>query len=414
MLIARADGNGEFGGMSGILFNGQFLLIAATNLCLFLVVATWSFLPVVIVEMGGNSTDVGLVMGSIGVTTLGSLPFLAPLIDRYGRKIFIVGGILLMGITNGGFLLFQTYSPLMIVVRLVQGIAFAACFNGCATAIVDLIPPDHRAQGIGLFGVSGSLAVAVGPYIGEIFLIKWGYSAYFLLLVGFGLLGFLMALMVTEPDRKVSSGRLQGFFPTAFQNGHLPMMVTAGIFGSGFAAMNTFFPLFAKNLGFQAGLFFIVYGCSLLIVRIVLGQLVDRINRDKLILACLVGFGVLLVSTSRMDSLVQTVFLGSLFGVLQGLSYPAMMARMVDTAADHNRGVVVALFTGSFGVGINVSMLAWGVIADAKGISFMFLVGGLVMFACAVVTAWQLAAGRENSLPAPIILASKRDGTPLR
>jgi MFS family permease len=400
--------------MSAILFNCQFLLIAATNFCLFLVVATWSFLPVVIVELGGNNADVGLVMASFGITSLGSLPFLAPLIDRYGRKIFIVGGILLMGLTNGGFLLFHTYSPLMILVRLLQGVAFAACFNGCVTAIVDIIPPDHRAQGIGLFGVSGSMAVAIGPYIGEMFLLKWGCSAYFLLLVGFGLLGFVMALMVTEPERKISHERLQGFFPTAFQNGNLSMMVTAGIFGSGFAAMNFFFPLFAKSLGFQAGLFFICYGCSLLLVRITLGQLADRINRDRLILACLIGFGVLLLSTSRMDSIVQTVFLGGLFGVLQGLSYPAMMARMVDRADDHNRGVVVALFTGSFGAGISVSMLAWGIIADANGLSFMFLVGGLVMFACALVAAWPVAAGRQSPLPAPIILKSKRDETPLR
>ena len=115
-----------------------------------------------------------------------------------------------------------------------------------------------------------------------------------------------------------------------------------------------------------------------------------------------------------MDSIVQTVFLGSLFGVLQGLSYPAMMARMVDRAEDHNRGVVVALYTGSFGVGINVSMFAWGVIADAKGLSFMFLVGGLVMFACALVSAWPFVAGKENCLPTPIMLESKSDGTPLR
>ena len=64
-----------------------------------------------------------------------------------------------------------------------------------------------------------------------------------------------MALMVKEPEHKISHERLQGFFPTAFKNGHLPMMVTAGIFGSGFAAMNMFFPLFAKSFGFQAGLF---------------------------------------------------------------------------------------------------------------------------------------------------------------
>ena len=38
------------------------------------------------------------------------------------------------------------------------------------------------------------------------------------------------------------------------------MMITAGIFGSGFAAMNTFFPLYAKNLGLRAGVFFVCYG----------------------------------------------------------------------------------------------------------------------------------------------------------
>ncbi|MGB6063173.1 MAG: MFS transporter [Desulfomonilaceae bacterium] len=400
--------------MSTILFNGQFLLISATNLCLFLVVATWSFLPVVIVEMGGNSIDVGLVIGSIGVTSLGSLPLLAPLIDRYGRKTFIVGGILLMGITNAGFLLFKVYSPLMIIVRVIQGIAFAACFNGCATAVVDLIPPEHRAQGIGFFGVSGSLAVAIGPYIGEVFLTRWGNTAYFLLLVGFGLLGFLMALMVKESNRNIDREQLQGFFPTAFHDGHLPMMIMAAIFGSGFAAMNTFIPLFAKNLGLKAGLFFISYGCSLIIVRMALGQLADRINRDKLIFACLIGFGVMLVSTSRMDSMIQMVFLGGLFGVLQGLSYPAMMARMVDRADDNNLGVVVALFTGSFGVGLNISVLGWGVIADANGISSMFLIGGLIMFACAAVAAWPLVAGKETSLPRPIVVESKSDERPLR
>ncbi len=187
--------------MSSILFDSRFLLIAATNFCLFLIVSSLSFLPVVIVEMGGNNVDVGLVMGSIGVTSLGSLPFLAPLIDRYGRKMFIVAGVLLMGLTNGGFLLFDTYSPLMIGVRLIQGFAFAACFNGCATAIVDLVPSDRRAQGIGLFGVSGSIAVALGPYVCEAFLVNWGHQAYFGVLIAFGLIGFVTGLLVREPIR---------------------------------------------------------------------------------------------------------------------------------------------------------------------------------------------------------------------
>lgn len=392
--------------MPSLLLSGQFLYIAATNLCLFLVVSTWNFLPVFIVELGGNNVDVGLVMGSLGVTSLGSLPFLAPLIDRYGRRIFILGGILLIGLTNAGFLFFNSYSPLMILVRLTQGVAFAACFNGCATAVVDLVPSDKRAQGIGLFGVSGSLAVAVGPYMGETFLLKWGFSSYFVLLIAFGLVGFLFALMIREPDRKGATERIQGFFPTARQNGYLAMMTIAAIFGSGFAAMNTFFPLYAKTLGLQAGIFFVGYGCSLITVRVLLGQLADRVNREKLILTCLVGFGIMLSSTSQLTTLTQTVFLGMLFGVVQGLSYPAMMARMVDRASDQNRAVVVALFTGSFGVGINVSVLAWGWIANLQSLSFMFLVGGIIMFlsaaACSIMfftpkpTAFQKAPALDH------------------
>jgi MFS family permease len=203
--------------MPGILLNAQFLLIAATNLCLFLVVATWSFLPVFIVELGGNNVDVGLVMGSIGLTSLGSLPLVAPLIDRYGRRVFIIGGILLIGLTNAGFLFFHSYSPLMIVVRLVQGVAFAACFNGCATAAVDLVPAAQRAQGLGLFGVSGSLAVAIGPYIGEKCILYWGFDAYFLLLVGFGLVGFLFALMVKDSERQPTGRVLNTFFPSTLR-----------------------------------------------------------------------------------------------------------------------------------------------------------------------------------------------------
>jgi len=395
--------------MPSILFNVQFLLIAVTNLFLFLVVATWCFLPIVIVDLGGDSVDVGLVMGSIGITSLASLPILAPLIDKHGRKIFIIGGMLVIGLTNAGFLFFKSYSVLMILVRLVQGVAFSACFNGCATAIVDLLRPDERAQGIGLFGVSGSIAVAIGPFLGEKVLLSWGTEAYFLLLVGFGLIGFLAALTMRETDRTSSRGRIKGFFPTAFQDGYLSMMIMAGIFGSGFAAMNTFFPLYAKNLGLRAGVFFVCYGASLLAVRITLGSLADRIDRGKLIFACLIGFSILLISTSQMDSMAQSIFLGALFGIIQGLSYPAMMARMVDRSNAENRAVVVALFTGSFGVGINSSVVIWGFIAKIQGLSFMFMLGGLLMLATAVVCTWLFFNGAQEVRSQIAVLENPRD-----
>jgi MFS family permease len=401
-------------GMLNFFVSGRFLLLAATNLCLFLIVATWSFLPFFIVSLGGSNLDVGLVMGSLGITSLGALPLIAPIMDRYGRKNFILWGILVIGLANGCFLFFDKYSHLMILVRLVQGLAFAACFNGCSTAIVDLCPPEKRVQGIGLFGVSGSIAVAIGPFLGEIVLFNWGFTAYFCLLMGFGLLGFAAASLVVEPTRKLKRSRMRGFFTTAVQDSHLPMMLIAAVCGAGFAAMNTFFPLHARSLGFKAGIFFISYGCSLIIVRVLLGHLADSMNREKLIFSCLIGFGLMLISTSRLGSLAQSVFLGGLFGIVQGLSYPAMMAKMLDRSTERNRAVVVALFTGSFGVGINASVLAWGFLANLYGLKTMFLLGGLVMFVCAVGCAGNLfSLKRDDAFAGSPVLNPKAPRTSL-
>jgi MFS family permease len=372
--------------MIDFLKDKRFLVLAGSNFFLFLVVSAWSFLSLFVSELGANTGDVGVFMAFAGITSLGSLPFIAPLIDRYGRRKFIVLGIFVVGISNLGFIPFNNYSEWMLGIRLLQGLAFAGCFNACSTALVDLLPFQKRVQGIGLYGISGSLAVAVGPYLGETVLIHWGFNSYFVLLAFLGLVGAVLS--GTFREERVAC-RLTGpsvkFFPTVFQGKHVAMMLLVAVFGSGFAAMNTFFPLFAKNLGIRAGIFFTSYGVTLILVRLILGSVVDRINRDRLILCCLLGFGCLLIATSQIQSILQTGFLGMLFGVTQGLSYPAMMARMVDRSNDSNRAIVVSLFTGSFGVGINFSVLLWGFVGNLKGLAFMFIFGGSVMLIAAVM-----------------------------
>ncbi len=364
------------------LLNLQFILVASTNFSLFLMMATWNFLPVFIVDIGGDAFDAGLVMGAMGITSLGCIPFLTPLIDRYGRRGFIIGGILVAALSNAGFLLFHSYSHLMILVRLFQGVGFASCFNACSTVVVDLVPKEHRAQGIGIFAVSSSVAIAIGPYIAEKIILAQGYEAYFILLMGFGLVGFVTGLFVQEPASVTVHEKAHGFLPTLTQNHFVPMMVTAAVFGAGFAAMSNFFPLHAKTIGLQAGPFFTTYGASLLAVRILLGHVADRVSRNRLVFACLIGFGLMLGLTSHLYAPWHTIAIGALFGVLQGLSYPAMMARMVDRSQAYNRAVVVGLYTGSFGAGINLSVLAWGFIADLGGLPFMFLTAAALMLLC--------------------------------
>lgn len=386
--------------MTELITNSRFIVLAGSNFFLFLVVSAWSFLSIFVSDLGANTGDIGILMASAGITSLGALPFIAPLIDQYGRKNFMVFGVLSVGVSNLGFILFQSYSQWMLLIRLFQGLAFAACFNACSTALVDMLPFHKRVQGIGLYGISGSLAVAIGPYLGETVLILYGFNAYFVLLAIFGVLGACLGSTFTElPKTDQSRGPRVKFFPTVFHGRHIAMMVLVAVFGSGFAAMNTFFPLFAKSIGIRAGIFFTSYGVFLIFVRVILGSLLDRMDRDKLILVCLVGFGALLVATSQIQALWQTVFLGGLFGVTQGISYPAMMARMVDRSTEINRAIVVSLFTGSFGVGINLSVLLWGFVAKFKSLSFMFVFGGCLMLLAAIFCVLMFLFSQSPSVP---------------
>jgi MFS family permease len=346
---------------------------------LFLVVSSWSFLPLFIVEIGGKTGDAGLIMGAMGITSLGALPVLSPLIDRYGRRLFLIAGVLLAGLSNAGFLLFTAYSPVIAAVRLVQGLAFAASFNACSTAVVDLLPAESRAYGIGVYGISSSLAAAIGPYLAEYALLSHGFTAYFILLVVYGAIGFLIALLVAEPGRATAPDQFHGFFPTATRGRHLPMMATTAVLGAGFGAINAFFPLHAKVQGLHSGMFFVLYGISLLVIRLLLGPLVDRVRREKLIIGSLVGYGLMLALTAYLCSPWHVPALGALFGTVQGIAYPSMMARMVDRSHVNNRAVVVGLFTGSFGVGIHLSVLLWGYLADACGLDYMYSIASAIV-----------------------------------
>lgn len=366
-------------------------MVAACNFCLFLIVATWSFLPLYIVEMGGSQTDVGIVMGSLGITSLGALPLIGPLIDRCGRKFFIIIGAFVAGASNLAYLAFDSFSLWFVAARLLQGLAFASCFNACVTAVVDLAPPEKRGQAIGWFGVSGSLAFAAGPYLGEETILNFGFSAYFILLFAFGTLGAGLGLMIAEPKRRTMDPSPQGFFGTAIRADLAPMIAIAITFGACFASMITFFPLYAASIGLRAGFFFMAYGAVLVIVRLFWGRLTDVIRREKIIFGCFAGFAVLLICASRIFHILHTIALGCGFGIIQALCYPAMMARMVDRSDETNRAVVVSLFTGSMGLGINLSAFGWGYIADIYGLPVMYaLASGFMSIACAImIRSWR-------------------------
>lgn len=103
----------------------------------------------------------------------------------------------------------------------------------------------------------------------------------------------------------------------------------------------------------------------------------------------------MLFFTSMVRVQWHTCLLGVFFGLLQGLAYPAQMATMVDRAHDYNRAVVVGLFTGAFGVGINTATLLWGFLAELQGLQFMYATAGGIVLVVGLAAVIPSLAGRR-------------------
>src|SRR2546428_1390764 len=78
-----------------------FARVTAANFCFFLTFASFFLLPLHVRALGGTERMIGLVMGTSGLAGLVSVLAVGALLDRFGRRVFLLGGIATMSAAAG-------------------------------------------------------------------------------------------------------------------------------------------------------------------------------------------------------------------------------------------------------------------------------------------------------------------------
>jgi MFS family permease len=156
------------------LLSPPFVRVIAANFCLFLTFASFFLLPLHVRALGGSEQMIGLVMGTAGLAALAVVVVAGWLLDRFGRRPFLVGGLVAMSVSAAAFLAVDHIGPALFLLRVVQGLAFAAGFNAASTLAVELAPLERRAAALGLFGVSTLTTHALAPALGEVLVARAG------------------------------------------------------------------------------------------------------------------------------------------------------------------------------------------------------------------------------------------------
>src|SRR3990172_1893402 len=190
----------------------NFSLITIANFFLFCNFSSFFLLPLFIKKLGGNEANIGFIMGSFGVTSLGSIPLVAFLIDKYGRRWFMLIGAIVMFSSSLSYLFVRELSLIFYILRMLQGIGFAFFFTSAGTAVADFIPEMKRGQGLGIFGAFTIASYALGPTIGEGVIEKLGFSFFFIYTSSFILIAIFLIYAVTITSVRIIGGRVSDVF----------------------------------------------------------------------------------------------------------------------------------------------------------------------------------------------------------
>jgi MFS family permease len=330
--------------------------------------------------LGGSPSQIGLVMASFGATSIVFIPLVGDLIDRFGRRRFIVGGAALMAAVSLGFLAVDRVGPLLYGLRMLQGIAFAMVFISASTLVADDAPPEHLGRAIGLFGVSILSMHALAPAVAEEVAERVGWHAVFFMACASSLVCLASTPLIEERRHAHATADGPGILAVLRRPRSLRVGGVVGLTGAAFGAMMTYPQTFALALGrSQVRGFFVAYAVAAVAVRLGFGGLADRLGRRRVSLGSLVAYGSVVLAMGWLrPALLEP--LGFAFGAAHGLFYPAYNALAVEEASASERGKVMALFNGAFNLGNSSATLALGFVAERFGYPSVFWIAGAGVF----------------------------------
>lgn len=352
------------------LFTPRFFLMCGFSFTVFL--SAFQLLPTApfrILELGGTKAHAGLFLGFLTYASAFSAPFTGALADRVGRGRMLVTCSLVIAGFSVTYAVTSSYHLLLVLV-VAQGIFWSGLLSASAAYVLGLIPEDRRAEGIGYWGLSTVIAVAVAPSLGLWIYRRGGWP---MLCASMGAANLMMAAIATRlPETTARRG--VGSLLRRLGDRGLPapssvvewrvllMSFTLFLYAFGYGGITSFVALYATDRGVTPpGLYFTILAIAIVATRPFSGPLGDRIGHKKVLLPCLglIVLGLTLLAQGGDRRWLTASALA--FGCGFGSAYPVFAAYVTRHVDASRRGaafgsIIAALDTG---IGTGSMTLGW-------------------------------------------------------
>ncbi|WMJ90127.1 MFS transporter [Anaerocolumna sp. MB42-C2] len=371
------------------IWNRQFTILFMMNFILnisFYMVSTT--LSKYLVALGMSVTVAGTIIGAMPMASMLIRPVSGWICDHFSKKKLLLLFLAVNCFCVAGYGMVQSDISYM-ALRILHGLSFGITTTAVVAYIAQFIPSKRMGEGLGYFGLTQTLAMAVGPFIGLVLSKKAGsivmfYSAGFCVF-----LSLLSALFLDDqqPVKAAESLRLKA--KDFFMKEVVIYCILTFTLSSVNGIESSYITLYGKQVGMEdIGWYFTLSAIILLFSRIWCGRLVDKKGLAAVLypgIAAVVGALFLLSLVPEGNKALLFAAASVLKALGTGAIQPALQAAALQSVPSDRRGAA----TSTFYVGTDLGQASSPVIAagliDTKGYPFMFRIYVIPIFFAGVL-----------------------------
>lgn len=367
------------------LWNTNYMKAMTSNFMLYFAFYILTpLLPLYLSERFGTSKDViGIVLSGYTVAALVFRPFSGYIVDSFSRKkvlmiCFMAFFVFFFGYIAAGTLL------MFAIVRTLHGAPFGAVTVANSTVAIDVLPASRRNEGIGYYGLSNNLAMAVAPSVG-IYIYKYtdNFTLLFWIALVLAALGLLAVSSIHVPVKEIVKNKTKISLDRFFLTKAWMLAVNIMLPGLCWGVLSNYLAIYSKEeLGITGGTgtYFMLLSIGLFLSRLQgakalrAGMLTH--NAAEGILISLVGYILFVACPNQIGYYTSAI----LIGLGNGHFYPAFLNMFINIANHNERGTANSSILTSWDAGQGIGVLIGGIIAEHLGYVSMFWTVAVINF----------------------------------
>ena len=352
-------------------------------------------------SIGSSAALMGIVGGMMNFCSLICRPLAGNLADKMSKYRVSLIGAVLMTAACAGYIMAPN-AAVVVVSRIVNGAGFACCSVCMATWMSNMLPKDKIGSGMGFYGTMNALAMAVAPAIGVSIYQMFGYRVSFFIALLFSAAIIIVIQFIrdkgepesTSENMKEKSGSsaedVSGISDDCADVSSInkkgkrsiqlidikvvPIALIIMLFAIPYCATQSFLVTYAqvRHLNITVSMFFPVYALVLIVLRLSLRNLFDKLPFRTFLLCGSVSLLLAILCLAGMKNngmmFLACFFLAGGYGIMSSVC----QSTAILLAGKEKRGLANSTYYIGLDLGMALGPMIGGALYGQLDISLFY------------------------------------------